>query len=109
MSERAIANELKVKLLAAVEGRNKHAQEYKSYTESLSEETVGKWTKMAEDWKADHENVNPYEMSSVVKGICSDLSDQTLKKGATPLLQQFKSRKGRHYLIQGVTSHQGKV
>ena len=53
---------MKTKLRNAVNGRDKQTREHESFTESFPEKVVEEWTKMAEEWKRDHDKPNLYEM-----------------------------------------------
>ena len=61
--------ELKSKLLAAVKGRNKYAEEYQTLVDSLPNETVNEWTSLVTEWEKDHDKPNPYEMDSEAMGM----------------------------------------
>lgn len=49
-------------LVKAIEMRNDHRKAYEDHSKTFDDITISDWTKMVEDWEADQNKPNPYEV-----------------------------------------------
>ncbi|KAJ3477374.1 hypothetical protein NLI96_g10506 [Meripilus lineatus] len=97
----ALPEELRAKLIAAMEARNKHSKEHQAFTESLPKEAVDEWQFQLTEWERDRNNVNPYEMQSDLREVTQgEVRKRLLEAEAADLQIQLETLEGNDHAVE---------
>ncbi|KAJ3476825.1 hypothetical protein NLI96_g10890 [Meripilus lineatus] len=101
----ALPEELRSKLIAATEARNKHSKELQSFTESLPKEAVDEWESQVANWEKDRNNVNPYEMQSDLQEVTqADVRKRLLEAEGSDLQTQSETLEEHDHAVENTSA-----